>query len=222
MAPKSLCLTTAVAPVPAFLGRSCPLGCSLSAPATGGFSVVSPQYIRYAAGPKEEKRAGGRLHGDTIAHLFFFCNGGALSNRPPSTRAGTEGKERGGLWWRTPLSHLARPPTFLETEGHAVPPAPRLGDGGGGVCLPGASEPASQSSAEHGGRDRGLPQLGQWGRRRGLGACSKVSQTRPRPGQCFASRLRGSGWPAVEGPLRREDPSAACASWPSDRSALRT
>ncbi len=62
MAPKSLCLITALAPVPAFLGGSCPLGCSLSAPATGGFSVVSPQYIRYATGSKEEKRAVGPLH----------------------------------------------------------------------------------------------------------------------------------------------------------------
>ncbi len=53
MAPKSLCLITALAPVPAFLGGSCPLGCSLSAPATGGFSVVSPRYIRYVAGSEE-------------------------------------------------------------------------------------------------------------------------------------------------------------------------
>ncbi len=76
MAPKSLCLTTAFAPVPTFLGRSCPLGCSLSAPATGGFSVVSPQYIRYAAGSEEEKRAGGPLPRDTIAHSFSFCKRG--------------------------------------------------------------------------------------------------------------------------------------------------
>ena len=46
----SLCLTAAFAPVPAFLGRSCPLGCSLSAPATGGFSVFSLQCNMYAAG----------------------------------------------------------------------------------------------------------------------------------------------------------------------------
>ena len=31
--------------------------------ATGGFSVVSPQYKCYAAGSKEEKQAGGPLHG---------------------------------------------------------------------------------------------------------------------------------------------------------------
>ena len=76
MAPRSLCLTTALAPVPAFLGGSCPLGCSLSAPATGGFSMVSPQCTMYAAGSKEEKRAGGPLHGGTIAHPFVFCKGG--------------------------------------------------------------------------------------------------------------------------------------------------
>ena len=52
-----------------------------------------------------------------------FCFG----LRPPSAV---------GLAWRAPLSHLAHPPTFLETGGHAVPPtgaappAPRLGDGG--------------------------------------------------------------------------------------------
>ncbi len=44
-----------------------PGGCSPDAPATGGFSMVSPQYIRYAAGSKEEKRARGPLHGDMIA-----------------------------------------------------------------------------------------------------------------------------------------------------------
>ena len=41
-----------------------------------------------------------------------------------------------GLAWPAPLSHLAHPPTFLETGGHAVPPAgaappaPCLGTGG--------------------------------------------------------------------------------------------
>ena len=62
----SLCLTAAFAPVPAILGGSCPLGCSLSAPATGGLSMVSPQYIRYAAGSEKEKR-GAHFIGDTIA-----------------------------------------------------------------------------------------------------------------------------------------------------------
>ena len=71
MAPRS----SALAPVPAFLGESCPLGCSLSAPATGGFSVVST-VLMYAAGSEEEKGVGGLLHGDTIAQLFVFCKGG--------------------------------------------------------------------------------------------------------------------------------------------------
>ena len=61
-AQKSLCLTAAFAPVPAILGGSCPLGCSLSAPATGGFSVFSLQYSMYAAGSEKEKRAWGPLH----------------------------------------------------------------------------------------------------------------------------------------------------------------
>ncbi len=47
----------------------------------------------YAAGSKEEKRAGGRLHGGTIAHLFVFYNGGVAGAsdsgvRPPM---GTDG-----------------------------------------------------------------------------------------------------------------------------------
>ena len=53
----------ALAPVPTFLGGSCPLGCSLSAPATGGFSVVSLQCNMYVAGSEKEKQAPGPLHG---------------------------------------------------------------------------------------------------------------------------------------------------------------
>ena len=41
----------------------------------GGFSVVSLQGTMYAAGSEKEKRAGGRLHGGTIAQLFVFCKG---------------------------------------------------------------------------------------------------------------------------------------------------
>ena len=59
-APRSLCLTTALAPVPTFLGGSCPLGCSLSAPATGGFSVVSPQCSCMRQAPR--KRSGPVAH----------------------------------------------------------------------------------------------------------------------------------------------------------------
>ena len=134
MAPKSLCLTTAFAPAPAFLGGSCPLGCSLSAPATGGFSVVSPQYIRYAAGSEKEKRAGGRLHGGTIAHPFVFCKGGGAE-------AG-----RGFLVWPAPsfsggsgLACAVVPPgppsNVFRNRGTppvppagAAPPAPLLGE----------------------------------------------------------------------------------------------
>ena len=107
MAPRSLCLTTAFAPVPAFLGGSCPLGCSLSAPATGGLSMVSPQYIRYAAGSEEEKRADRRLHGGTIAQSFVFCKGGWTHCSLPSGAGvktgglllvrGEQGGEGGGL-----------------------------------------------------------------------------------------------------------------------------
>ena len=47
----------------------------------------------YAAGSKEEKGAGGSLHGGTIAHLFVFCKGGVAGAsdsgvRPPM---GTDG-----------------------------------------------------------------------------------------------------------------------------------
>ncbi len=89
---QGVCLATAFAPVPAFLGGSCPLGCSRSAPATGGLSMVSA-VLMYAAGSEKEKRGGRRLHRATIAQTFGFCKGGL---------AGAEGKERGGLWWRAP------------------------------------------------------------------------------------------------------------------------
>ena len=122
MAPKSLCLITALAPVPAFLGASRPLGCSLSAPATGGCSVFSLQCSMYAAGSEEEKRAGCPLHGGTIAQLFVFCNGGlaGLSNLPSSTE-GEKGAYGGGRRFRP-----HRPPTFSRTGGHAAPPGGAL------------------------------------------------------------------------------------------------
>ncbi len=135
MAPKSLCLTTAVAPVPTFLGGSCPLGCSLSAPATGGFSVVSPQHIRYAAGSEEEKRAGGRLHGGTIAQLFVFCKGSLAGLGVGVGVAGGEG-ERGRMVLAWPAPSISRgiglacavvppspPSNAFGNRGHAVPPA---------------------------------------------------------------------------------------------------
>ena len=115
MTPGSLCLTTAFAPVPAFLGGSCPLGCSLSAPAIGGCSVVSA-VLMYAAGSKEEQRAGVRLHGATIAQLFVFCNGGLAGE------AGTASARR---WGRMVLSWPA--PSITGGVGLAcavAPPAP--------------------------------------------------------------------------------------------------
>ena len=124
MAPRSLCHTTAVAPVPAFLGGSCPLGCSLSAPATGGLSMVSPQSKRYAAVSKEEKGAGGRLHGDTIAQSFLFCNGAV---------SGWRGGACCGLRRYPARSTLRRfpeqgaPPV---PPAGAAPPAPCLGERG--------------------------------------------------------------------------------------------
>ena len=93
MAPNRLCLITALAPVPAFLGGSCPLGCSLSAPAAGGFSVFSLQCKMYAAGSEKEKRAGCPLHGAIIAQLFVFCNGGVAGASDSGVRPlmGTDG-----------------------------------------------------------------------------------------------------------------------------------
>ena len=175
MAPKSLCLTTAFAPVPAFLGGSCPLGCSLSAPATGGCSVFSLQCNMYAAGSEKEKRAPGPLHRGTIAQLFVFCNGGvagALPGRmvllwrapsisggsdlacaaippappsnvfgnrgtPPVPPAGTKGSLHPPLGDRRDLRSALRGTRC--TPAGAAPPAPGLGNGGGGVLSPGAS-----------------------------------------------------------------------------------
>ena len=115
MAPRSLCLTTAFAPVPAFLGGSCPLGCSLSAPATGRLSMVSPQYIRYAAGSEEEKRAGRRLHGDTIVQVFGFCKG----------ELAEEGDGRWGLMVTDAVVPLGPPSNVFGNRG--TPPVPPAG-----------------------------------------------------------------------------------------------
>ena len=55
--------------------------------------MVSPQYLRYAAGSEKEKGAGGRLHGGTIAHSFVFCNGGVAGASDSGVRPlmGTDG-----------------------------------------------------------------------------------------------------------------------------------
>ena len=142
MAPKSLCLTTAFAPVPAFLGGSCPLGCSLSAPATGGCSVFSLQCNMYAAGSEKEKRAGGPLHGATIAQSFGFCNRGRAGAsdsgvRPPM---GTDGLvlacalHQRRVWLGVRRCPTSPPSNVLGNRGTppvppagAAPPAPCLG-----------------------------------------------------------------------------------------------
>ena len=92
--------------------------------ATGGFSMVSPQYIRYAAGSKEEKRAGGPLHGDTIAQSFSFCNGAGSG-------------WRGGSGWACAVIPPAPPSDVFQNRGAppvppagAAPPAPCLGRDG--------------------------------------------------------------------------------------------
>ena len=112
----------------------CPLGCSLSAPATGGFSVVSPQYIRCAAGSEKEKRAGGRLHGDTIAQSFAFCNG-AVSGWRGGSCFGLRPPSAEGLAWPAPLSHLPTLQRFWKqgdspcTPGGGCAPCTLLGGG---------------------------------------------------------------------------------------------
>ena len=119
MAPKSLCLTTAVAPVPTFLGGSCPLGCSLSAPATGGFSVVSPQCSCMRQAPRRRSGPAAHFMGyhSTIVRILQRGCGSGGSRGGGGAARGTE-----GLAWPAPLSRPLLPPTFLETGGHAAPP----------------------------------------------------------------------------------------------------
>ena len=125
------------------------MGCSLSAPATGGCSVVSA-VLMYAAGSEKEKQAGDRLHGDTIAQSFVFCKGGGGWQGPLTPASARRWGQMvlswpdppsgEGLAWRAPLSHL---PT-LQRLGYrgtppvppagAAPPAPRLRDGGSVVA----------------------------------------------------------------------------------------
>ena len=153
---------------PTFLGGSCPLGCSLSAPATGGCSVFSLQCSMYAAGSEKEKRAGCPLHGAIIAQLFVFCNRGWQG---PLTPASARRRGRMVLSWPAPsisegsglacaVVPPAHPPTLLETGGLAVPPAgaappaPCLGDG----TLPNLSPSTgagTEASRGHPGRKRG-------------------------------------------------------------------
>ena len=70
----------------------------------------------YAAGSEKEKRAGGSLHGDTIAQLFLFCNG-AVSGWKGGSCFGLRPPSAESLAWPAPLSRPLHPPTFLETGG---------------------------------------------------------------------------------------------------------
>ena len=141
MAPKSLCLITALAPVPAFLGGSCPLGCSLSAPATGGVHRESP--CPNICGRLREREAG-RLptSWDIIAHLFVFCKGGVAGApdsgvRPPM---GTDGLvvacalHQRRVWLSVRRCPTGPPSNVFRNRGTppvppagAQPPAPCLG-----------------------------------------------------------------------------------------------
>ena len=73
----SLCLTAAFAPVPAILGGSCPLGCSLSAPATGGLSMVSPQCSCMRQAPRKRSGLAAHFIGGTHSTICsYFAMGG--------------------------------------------------------------------------------------------------------------------------------------------------
>ena len=159
MAPKRLCLITALAPVPAFLGGSCPLGCSLSAPATGGCSVFSLQCSMYAAGSEEEKRAGCPLHGDIIAQLFVFCKGrlaGGLGlRRPPADGDGgfvlACALDQGRVWLGGRRCPTCPPSNVFRNRG--TPPC--TPGGGCAPCTPlGERRGASSPAAEYGGKDK--------------------------------------------------------------------
>ena len=94
-----------------------------------------PTFLGTGGLPLYPRRGLRPLHpaGGTEAVSFAHLRVGTLPNLPSATGAGIRGE---GSWWPAPLSHLAHPPTFLETGGLAVPPAgaappaPCLGNGG--------------------------------------------------------------------------------------------
>ena len=101
MAPRSLCPTTAFAPAPGFLGGSCPLGCSLSAPATGGLSLWLARSA-HVCGRLREREGGRRLTswGYYSTICSYFARGGwqwGLATPASGRRGG-----RMVLSWRAP------------------------------------------------------------------------------------------------------------------------
>ena len=140
------CLETALALVSSFLGRSRPWETFPRTPRHRGCSVVSSRSNMYAAGSREAEWIDCPLPGGIIAYLFEFCKEGvaagptwtdglvaacALFQRMALLRPALSLRE--GWLWRAPLSRPLRPPTFLETWGHADPrreprlPAPSFG-----------------------------------------------------------------------------------------------
>ena len=176
-APKSLCLTTAFAPVPAFLGGLWAWGNIPSGAATGGFSMVSPQYIRYAAGSKEGKRAGGPLHGDTIAQSFSFCNGegsgwrggSCFGQRPPSSEG--SGLACAAIPPAPPSDVFQNRGTPPVPPAGAAPPAPLLGGRGGASFFTLARRDSLPNLSPYSGAGMG----GGWGAELAGAACSEDS-----------------------------------------------
>ena len=108
------------------------MGCSLSAPATGGFSVVSPQCSCMRQAPRKRRGPVADFMG-YYSTLFVFCNGGVAGAPDCGVRPDGDG------WfclWRAPsisegsglacaVVPPAHPPTFLGTGG--LPLYPRRG-----------------------------------------------------------------------------------------------
>ena len=110
-----------------------------------------PLCTMYAAGSKAEKRAGGPLHGGTIAQSFAFCNGGVAGAsdsgvRPPM---GTDGfvlaraLHQRRVWLGVRRCPTGPPSNVFGNRGTppvppagAAAPAPCLGDGGALPHLP--------------------------------------------------------------------------------------
>ena len=106
-----------------------------SAPLPQGDSLwLASSAICMRQAPKEEKRAGGPLHGDIIAQQFGFCNRGW---RGPRTPASARRWGRMVLSWPAPLSHRPTLQRFWKqgdspcTPGGGCAPCTLLGGTGG-------------------------------------------------------------------------------------------